>query len=224
MPSETNAFDCPICGATRDRSRHRPSSTLPSRVKQALRASHPEWDPESGLCDACVMDSKVSSMREMLADDGNLSEPELEVLESIRTDAVVSVEEDVEAEDHRERLVNQIARMIGSWYVFSAVLVFLVVWTLINVVAQPFEPYPVIVFAVTSATLGAVAALEGPIIIMSQRRQRIRDRERASADYKVNLKAELEIQYLDEKVDELLKVTVALRRDVAAMASSVERD
>ena len=170
------------------------------------------------------MDSKVSTMRDMLGDNGDLSAPELEVLESIRTDAVVSVEEDVEAEDRQERLINRIARTIGSWYVFSAVLLFLVVWILINVVSQPFEPYPVIVFAVTSAALGAVAALEGPIIIMSQRRQRLRDRERASADYKVNLKAELEIQYLDEKVDELLKATAALRSDVAALTSAAERD
>ncbi|MGH2592139.1 MAG: DUF1003 domain-containing protein [Anaerolineae bacterium] len=79
----------------------------------------------------------------------------------------------------------------------------LAAWVGVNVLFRPFEPYPIIILAMISAALASLAALEGPIIMMSQRRQIKQDRLRVDSDYRVNLKAELEVRYLDEKLDRL---------------------
>ena len=84
---------------------------------------------------------------------------------------------------------------------------FLAFWISFNVLLQPYEPYPVIILAVISAVLGSLAALQGPIILMSQRRQARLDRLRAENDYRLNLKAELEIRYLSEEMTHFLKTT-----------------
>ena len=166
------------------------------------------------MCADCVADAKVDHLREMLEADGVLTDDESEVLESIRTESILTTdgEQDFEAEDIADPLVFRLARTFGSWPFLGLVVTFLVVWIVWNVTAKPFEPYPVIVFAVTSAVLASAAAIQGPIIIMSQRQQRERDRRRARADYRINLKAELEIQYLDEKVDMVLDQQAELRR------------
>lgn len=151
----------------------------------------------------------------MLEADGQLTDDESDVLESIRTESILTTdgELDFDAEDQAGTLIFRLAAMFGSWAFFGAIFGFLAIWIGLNLIWKPFEPYPVIVFAVTSAVLASMAALQGPIIIMSQRRQRERDRHRARADYRINLKAELEIQYLDEKVDTLLDTVARLRRE-----------
>ncbi len=161
----------------------------------------------------------------MLEEDGSpLTEDQSEVIESIRTESILTTDGEVEfeAEDQTEPVIFRLARTFGSWTFFSAIFAFLAVWIGLNLIWKPFEPYPVIVFAVTSAVLASMAALQGPIIIMSQRQQRERDRKRARADYRVNLKAELEIQLLDEKVDALLIANAELQREVEARRSGAE--
>ena len=96
--------------------------------------------------------------------------------------------------------------MIASWYFPIAILVGLLIWVLVNVLARPFEPYPIIILVVISAILASLAAIQGPIILMSQRRLGKQDRLRAAEDYRVNLKAELEILYLNQKIDRLFTV------------------
>lgn len=102
-----------------------------------------------------------------------------------------------------ERLSDKIASFGGSWRFILTFLGFLVVWMIINVilVARAFDPYP---FILLNLCLSCVAALQAPVIMMSQNRQEQRDRLRAENDYKVNLKAELEIRSLHEKIDHLM--------------------
>ncbi|MEM7285930.1 MAG: DUF1003 domain-containing protein [Actinomycetota bacterium] len=207
--------DCPVCGKTKPSVRIRLGRALPGSVQAVLQRVRPEWSPDDGVCADCVADAKVEHLREMLEADGELTEDESEVLESIRTESILTTdgEQDFEAEDMADPLVLRLAKTFGSWPFLGLVVTFLIVWIVWNVTAQPFEPYPVIVFAVTSAVLASAAAIQGPIIIMSQRQQRERDRLRARADYRINLKAELEIQYLDEKVDMLLERQARLAED-----------
>ena len=104
-----------------------------------------------------------------------------------------------------ERMSDGIAQFGGSWTFILLFLAFLVVWAVLNVEVlaprhEAFDPYP---FIFLNLLLSMVAALQAPIIMMSQNRQGARDRMEAANDYRVNLKAELEIQRLHEKLDEL---------------------
>jgi uncharacterized membrane protein len=105
------------------------------------------------------------------------------------------------------RVADAVARFGGSWTFIGLFAAFLLIWTLLNTVfvfynrtGQPFDPYP---FILLNLFLSMLAAIQAPIIMMSQNRQDAKDRIRAELDYQVNLKAELEIGDLHRKIDEL---------------------
>jgi uncharacterized membrane protein len=103
-----------------------------------------------------------------------------------------------------EKLSDKIADFGGSWRFIIIFLSFLVVWMLINsfyLMTNAFDPYPYILL---NLMLSCVAALQAPVIMMSQNRQEDKDRERAEYDFRVNLKAEKEIRLLHKKIDHLL--------------------
>jgi uncharacterized membrane protein len=102
-----------------------------------------------------------------------------------------------------ERVADGVARLGGSWTFIGLFMVFLGVWVTTNVWllrAHPFDPYP---FIFLNLLLSMLAALQAPVIMMSQNRHAERDREAAEHDYQVNLKAELEIMALHDKLDQL---------------------
>ncbi|MBB3311883.1 putative membrane protein [Rhizobium sp. BK196] len=117
-----------------------------------------------------------------------------------------------------ERLADGIARVGGSWSFILAFLAFLLVWTLINTIIllnRAFDPYP---FVFLNLILSMLAAIQAPIIMMSQNRQAERDRFEAAKDYEVNLKAELEVLSLHQKIDmRVLTELTALREDVSRL-------
>jgi len=101
-----------------------------------------------------------------------------------------------------DRLADKVAELGGSWTFIVLFLVFLACWGAINVVLgrQAFDPYP---FIFLNLMLSMLAALQAPVIMMSQNRQAAKDRLNAAHDYEVNLKAEIEIMALHEKLDRL---------------------
>jgi uncharacterized membrane protein len=119
------------------------------------------------------------------------------------------VAENIEAEfvGHRtfgERLSDHLANFGGSWsfLIFFGVVLF--AWMAFNVWTvgkEQFDPYP---FILLNLVLSCLAAIQAPIIMMSQKRQEAKDRLRSENDYRVNLKAELEIRHLHEKIDHIL--------------------
>jgi uncharacterized membrane protein len=120
-----------------------------------------------------------------------------------------------------DRLADSIARIGGSWGFILAFLAFLVVWALANTVLltrDAFDPYP---FIFLNLVLSMIAAIQAPIIMMSQNRQSERDRFFAAKDYEVNLKAELEVLGLHRKIDlQVLSELQALRAEVAALSEA----
>ncbi len=102
-----------------------------------------------------------------------------------------------------ERIADGVARLGGSWAFIGSFLGFLALWVIANawlLRVHTFDPYP---FIFLNLLLSMLAALQAPIIMMSQNRQAARDREAAEHDYAVNLKAELEIMALHDKLDQL---------------------
>jgi uncharacterized membrane protein len=121
-----------------------------------------------------------------------------------------------------QRLADSIARVGGSWSFIVSFILFLAVWALLNVwllESRSFDPYP---FVFLNLVLSMVAALQAPIIMMSQNRQAERDRADALHDYEVNLKAEIEIMALHEKMDEMRhQELLALREEIRQIADAL---
>jgi len=138
---------------------------------------------------------------------GEITDLERSVIESLRAQEVISenpAEQEAETRSFGERVADRVAAFGGSWTFIMASLTFLGAWIVFNAFKGPGhapDPYP---FILLNLLLSCVAALQAPIIMMSQRRQESRDRRRAEQDYLVNLKAELEIRHLHEKMDHLL--------------------
>jgi uncharacterized membrane protein len=100
-----------------------------------------------------------------------------------------------------QKISDKVARFGGSWTFILTFLVILVIWILFNTLSprgDNFDPYP---FILMNLILSCIAALQAPIIMMSQNRQEEKDRQRSENDYLVNLKAELEIRSLHQKMD-----------------------
>ena len=115
-----------------------------------------------------------------------------------------------------QKISDKVARFGGSWTFIISFLIILVVWIIYNEVlpkTDQFDPYP---FILMNLVLSCVAAMQAPIIMMSQNRQEEKDRERAENDYMVNLKAELELRGLHQKVDLLQEEQLKTLFDIQA--------
>ena len=109
-----------------------------------------------------------------------------------------------------QRISDKVARFGGSWAFISSFFLILTVWILFNVLApnkNEFDPYP---FILMNLILSCIAALQAPIIMMSQNRQEEKDRQRSENDYLINLKAELEVRALHQKMDLLIEEQIKI--------------
>lgn len=124
--------------------------------------------------------------------------------------------EDIETLSFSQRISDKVARFGGSWsfiIMFCMVLAAWIVYNVSVVVTKRFDPYP---FILMNLILSCIAALQAPIIMMSQNRKEEKDRQRAENDYMVNLKAEIEVRNLHEKMNLLLNEQFKLLMDIQA--------
>lgn len=147
-----------------------------------------------------------------------LDETERDVLLHSREGRILSEDRNVAYEAKQsvgERIADAIARIGGSWAFIIGFLAFLVVWTIANTLLltkDAFDPYP---FIFLNLVLSMLAALQAPIIMMSQNRQAARDRFEATKDYEVNLKAEIELMALHHKIDtHFIEEIAALKMEI----------
>jgi uncharacterized membrane protein len=173
-----------------------------------LRSQHPYLHADDYVNRKTVDDLRGRYISELLKDErGELSSLENEVVESLKTHDTLAENIEDEYDGHRsfgDRVADGVAVFGGSWTFIIGFFAFLAVWMAINIALgqnEAFDAYP---FILLNLVLSTIAAFQAPVIMMSQRRQEAKDRLRAFNDYKVNLKAELEIRHLHEKVDHLL--------------------
>lgn len=185
-----------------------PLSTLRETVLQLLLQDHPDIDTKGYVSKDVVNQYRYKYVEQLLKDEnGELSKIDQEVLKKLRASELLShnMKPDLEVETtFGQKIADHIAEFGGSWTFILSFLGFLMVWIFINafiLVTQAFDPYP---FILLNLILSCVAALQAPVIMMSQNRQETKDRQRSEHDYQINLKAELEIQQLHEKVDHLI--------------------
>jgi len=197
---------CAICGKeARDA---RAFGMVRPAIAQTMLADHPELNADSTICGKHAAPYRSQYVTELLARErGELSDLEKQVLESLAREETVSENVEEEYEDERtfgERAADVVADFGGSWNFIISFGVVLVIWMAFNVWAVTnaiFDPYP---FILLNLVLSCLAAIQAPIIMMSQKRQEAKDRLRSENDYKVNLKAELEIRHLHDKVDHII--------------------
>jgi uncharacterized membrane protein len=170
------------------------------------------------------MDDRVTQLARQLLDSGlaSLSEREQRMITLIAKRSQVARNVNNVLEEQQtfgERLADRVAQLGGSWAFIATFTAMLVGWVVVNTVVLTrfgggFDPYPYIFL---NLILSMVAALQAPVILMSQNRQAARDRLAASLDYEINLKAEVEIMALHEKMDRIrLESVEETLRDLTA--------
>lgn len=138
---------------------------------------------------------------------GELAAIDRDVMEAIKNNSILSenIQDEIEGKPTTgQKLADKIAEFGGSWTFIITFFSFILIWMLVNIwflATRSFDPFP---FILLNLILSCLAAIQAPIIIMSQNRQEQKDLQRGEHDYKINLKAELEIKLLSEKIDHLL--------------------
>jgi uncharacterized membrane protein len=203
-----NPETCFVCGRTG----HFPDLVRAGIARPALaehiaKAHGVDWKPDGRVCQNCLSAGRNDRLLDrMRAERGRLTSLDEEVATRIAQRESVVLSEDVTEDDRAlgGRVADAVARVGGSWPFVLGFIALLVVWTGVNAFAlhnRGFDPYP---FILLNLVLSCVAALQAPIIMMSQNRAETRDRRRAESDYRVNLKAEIEIAALHDKLDHVL--------------------
>ncbi len=199
---------CRICQKPRPATDVIDRELIHRTVMELIKKSYPDWSPQDVVCLSCLNRFRGEYVEDVLqAEKGELSALEGEVIKSLRDQEILSQNLNVEFDRQLtfgQRLADQVAEFGGSWSFILCFGAVLLVWIAVNSIAvlrQPFDPYPYILL---NLVLSCLAAMQAPIIMMSQNRQEAKDRMRAEHDYQVNLKAELEIRHLTWKMDQLL--------------------
>lgn len=177
-------------------------------VFDLILKDYPNFTP-----DMYLSDTELNAYREKYVESfltkqiGQLTKLEKTVLDSLKDKTTLSDKLDAEepqAMTYGQRIADKVADFGGSWTFIISFAVFLLVWICINIYwlgNKGFDPYP---FILLNLILSSLAAIQAPVIMMSQNRQEDKDRERGKKDYMINLKSELEVRMLHEKMDHLI--------------------
>ncbi len=173
-----------------------------------IRSDHPDLPRGARISRDELGRYRMRYMEELLQQEhGEFSELDRQVVESIARQDTISENSEEEFEEHRsfaDRVSDNMAEFGGSWWFLISFATVLLVWIGLNLVqgeSKAFDPYP---FILLNLVLSCIAAIQAPVIMMSQKRQEAKDRLRSFNDYRVNLKAELEVRHLHEKLDYLI--------------------
>ena len=200
---------CQICKEPRSPNDGQIAELIRPSLLEFIKKRVPTLDEKGFICSDDLGQFRKDYVREVLQDEiGELSALDQEVIESLHEHEILSSDISKQFETKLtfgERLSDRIASFGGSWrfiILFGSVLFGWIILNAIFLLDRGFDPYP---FILLNLILSCLAAIQAPIIMMSQNRSEARDRMRAENDYKVNLKAELEIRHLHEKIDHLLR-------------------
>jgi len=176
-------------------------------IEDLIRVDHPKWKDDSHICKEDFDIYRVKYITKIIEEEnGSAKELEKAVISSIQKNDIIAsnTNSDVSSRKFGERVADAVASFGGSWKFIIIFFIILLLWIAINsilLIFKPFDPFP---FILLNLMLSCLAAIQAPIIMMSQNRQEKKDRIRSENDYKVNLKSEIEIRTLHEKVDHLL--------------------
>jgi uncharacterized membrane protein len=205
----TTPLVCQICKKTKSPSSGMIAELIRPSLLDFIKKRLPGFDSKGFICLDDLGEFRKEYVKGVLQDEiGELSALDQEVIESLKQHEILSSDISKQFEKKLtfgERLSDRFAEFGGSWKFIISSLALLLGWIVLNTVFlfnRGFDPYP---FILLNLILSCLAAIQAPVIMMSQNRAEARDRLQAENDYKVNLKAELEIRHLHEKIDHLLR-------------------
>jgi uncharacterized membrane protein len=205
----TEPLVCQVCKKPKPPNSGMVAELIRPSLLEFIKKKLPDLDSKGFICLDDLGEFRKDYVKDVLEDElGELSALDQEVIESLQQHEIIAsnIAEQFERKlTFGERLSDQIASFGGSWRFIILFGVVLVLWIILNaalLVNRGFDPYP---FILLNLILSCLAAMQAPIIMMSQNRAELRDRLRSENDYKINLKAELEIRHLHEKLDHLLR-------------------
>jgi len=199
---------CQICGRVKQENEVVCAGSVRASIVATIVQEYPAWSPDGYICRADLNRFRTAYVRNALV-------KERDEYSSLNRD----VKDDTRVEDHLpkninveldtkltlgEHLSDTIAGFAGSWSFIAVFTGLILLWVVLNtyiLLSRPFDPYPYILL---NLVLSVLAAVQAPIIIMSQNRQEIRDRLHAERDYQVSIHTDLEIHRLHKKMDHLL--------------------
>ena len=208
VDAQTEMIRCHVCKLAKHRTEVFPAELVRPPIADIIRKSFPEWSSEAYICYNDLNRFRTRYVQNTLEQErGDLSSLEEDVVRSLHEQELLT--RNVNTEFGRdltfgERVADKVASFGGSWTFIILFAVVLLLWISANsfiLVQRSFDPYP---FILLNLVLSCLAAIQAPIIMMSQNRLEAKDRLRAEYDYRVNLKAELEIRQVNAKIDLLL--------------------
>jgi len=210
MNHKTKRHVCQICHREVVSDQLIPAESVRPTLVETIRRKHPDWQSTEGyICRADLNEARGWHIQEVFQQEfGEISELQASVIKSLKEHELLSDEsiaDESQGRNFAEWLSDKLAQFGGSWgfmILFGFLLGIWISFNIFNGTDKQFDPYP---FILLNLVLSCMAAMQAPIIMMSQNRQEGKDRKRAENDYRVNLKAELEIRHLHEKLDYLLQ-------------------
>jgi uncharacterized membrane protein len=211
MPTiQPKTYTCAICNQLKKLSELYPLEMVRDPIIEIIQKEHPSLPKTGYICSDDLNRYRVEFIKRALEEEkGELSELEDDVVRSIKEQETISKDFNAEYEQRisfGDRLSDRLAAYGGSWKFIISFISILIIWIALNSTAlffpKAFDPFP---FILLNLVLSCLAAIQAPIILMSQNRQDAKDRLRSDYDYRVNLKAELEIRHLHQKLDHFLE-------------------
>jgi uncharacterized membrane protein len=177
-------------------------------VVEIIKRARPDWDESGYICLDDLNRFRADYLQETIAKDkGELTSLEETVVKSLKEQELLSCNVNISFDKELtfgQMVADRVTNFGGSWYFLILFLGVIALWIILNsllLILRPFDPYPYIFL---NLVLSCMSAIQAPIILMSQNRQEARDRIRDEHSYRVNLKSELEVRQLHEKLDHLL--------------------
>lgn len=202
-----NKVKCEICKKTFSEDQLIANGGIPHQIKALIIDECPEWKDDSQICKDDFNIFRMEHIKKMVESERESIEGlEKSVIESIENNEMVTYSTNAQSEPLKmgDRIADAVASFGGSWkfiIIFFSIMSLWIIGNSIILFTKPFDPFP---FILLNLVLSCLAAVQAPIIMMSQNRQETKDRIRSENDYKINLKSEIEIRTLHEKVDHLL--------------------
>jgi uncharacterized membrane protein len=204
----SKTYQCQVCGLIKNKSEVIPTAVVRPAIFSLIKQNHEQLNDAGYICLADLNIFRNKYIQQMMEEEkGELTELENTVVQSLKDHEILTRNVDAEYEEKLklgDRLADKIAAYGGSWKFIITFAAILTLWIMINSVVlllRPFDPFP---FILLNLVLSCLAAIQAPVIMMSQNRQEAKDRARSEHDYQINLKAELEIRNLHQKIDHLL--------------------
>ena len=214
------------------------AKTIRHSILNLIQKDQPQFSHDSFLALSELNTYREKAISDYLVKEvGELSELEKTVLNSVTNNNTLT--DKIDNDDKQtltlgQRVADKVAAFGGSWTFIISFGVFIAIWIFINLfwlINKGFDPYP---FILLNLILSCLASLQAPVIMMSQNRQEEKDRERAKKDYMINLKSELEIRTLHEKIDhfimdqqqellELQKVQIEMMNDILKQLEKTDK-